>query len=363
MSKKHDSIISLLQYILGMFFNIAVVAVVGFLIYLFAVQGFNFGVSFAEELTYKGPDEDVVFVLDVDTPASEVSQRLEEMGIINSSRLFNLETFMMGRIRTYAAGTYHLNRSMSNTDVHLILRGSGSSVAPHEVITIPEGWTMQDMAEYFESREFFTAEEFIYVATYGHFNFNFLLGRPERPNGLEGYLFPDTYQIPVNPSPGDIIVRMLRRFDEIVGGDIQAQAEEMGHTLDEIVIIASIIEAETRMASERPLVSQVIQNRLAIGMTLSMDSTVAYVMDVHRDRLLYVDLEIDSPYNTYMYPGLPIGPISNPGASSLNAAVNPSGDDYLFFTLYDIETGAHYFSRTYAEHSAADARARARGTP
>lgn len=363
MSSKHDSIISLLQYILGMFFNIAIVAVVGFLIYIFAIQGFNFGVSFAGELTYKGPDEDVIFILPEDTPASEVSQRLEEMGIINSSRLFDLETFMMGRIRTYAAGTYHLNRSMSNTEVHLVLRGSANRVAPHEVITIPEGWTMADMAEYFEYREFFTAEEFIYVATYGHFNFNFLLGKPERPNGLEGYLFPDTYQIPVNPSPGDIIVRMLRRFDEVFDADIQARAEEMGLSIDEVVIIASIIEGETRVASERPLVSQVIQNRLAIGMHLAMDSTIAYVMDVHRDRLLFVDLEIDSPYNTYMYPGLPIGPISNPGAASLRAAVNPSGDDYLFFTLYDITTGAHFFSRTYAEHSAADARARARGTP
>jgi len=358
---KSDNIISLLQYILGTFFNIAIMAVVGFLIYILAIQGFNFGVSFAADMVAKGPDQEVILVLEDDTPAAEVARRLEEMGVINNSRLFNLELFLMGRVRTYAAGTYTLNRNMTNTEVHQVLRGSASMVAPHEVITIPEGWTMQDMADYFEYRGFFPAEEFMYVATYGHFNFNFLLGRPDRPNGLEGYLFPDTYQIPVNPAPGDIIVRMLRRFDEVLDADIQELAYEMGLTLDEVVIIASIIERETRLASERPRVSQVVHNRLAIGMNLQLCSTVSYVLDVPRDRLLLADLEIDSPFNTYMHAGLPIGPICNPGAAAIRAAVQPSGGTYLYFVLYDFETGEHFFSNTYAEHSAADARARARG--
>jgi len=252
---------------------------------------------------------------------------------------------------------------MTNTEVHHVMRGTAQGQAPHETIRIPEGWTILEMADYFEYRGFFTAEEFIYVATYGHFNFPFLFDRPNRPNGLEGYLFPDTYQIPVNPAPGDIIVRMLRRFDEVFDEQMHRQAYDMGLTLDEVVIMASIIEKETRVAYERPIVSGVIHNRLAINMRLQMCSTIQYVLSaqgIHRERLLYIDLELDTPYNTYMHPGLPIGPISNPGAAALGAVLNPTEHNYLFFVLYNFETGEHFFSRTEAEHNAADARARAR---
>jgi len=249
---------------------------------------------------------------------------------------------------------------MSNTEVHRTFLRTGSGQAPYEEIRIPEGWTIQDMADYFEYRGFFPAEDFVYVATYGHFNFSFLMNKPERPNGLEGYLFPDTYQIPVNPVPGDIIIRMLRRFDAVFDAELRDQAYEMGLTIDDIVLMASIIEREARLASERPVISQVIHNRLAIDMNLEMCSTVAYVLDVPRDRLLIEDLQIDSPFNTYRNPGLPIGPISNPGEAAIRATLNPSGCDYLFFVLYDFETGQHFFSRTWEEHNEADLRARAR---
>ena len=354
-------IVNFLHYILGMIFNLAIVIVVGIAVYVMTVQGFNFGEAMAYDFAYTGQDEEVVFVLTEETAATEVSRRLEEMGVINNSNLFNLELFLMGRVRTYQPGTYILNRNMSNTDVHQVLRGSFQGHAPHEEVRIIEGWTIQDMANYFESRGFFTAEEFVYVATYGHFNFGFISNIPQRSNGLEGYLFPDTYQVPLNPTPGDIIWRMLMRFEEVFDLELQEQADAMGLTMDEVVIMASIIESETRVASERPKVAQVIQNRLELGMYLGLCSTVAYVLDVHRDRLLLADLEIDSPFNTYRNLGLPLGPISSPGAAALRAVVNPSGCDSLFFVLYNFETGEHYFSTTYAEHQAADARARARG--
>ena len=264
----------------------------------------------------------------------------------------------MGRVRTYEAGTYMLNRNMTNTQVHHILRGSRTGQAPEEVITVLEGWTIRDMAAYFESREFFSAEGFIYVAENGHFPFSFLLDVPDRPNRLEGYLFPDTYRIPVNPTPGDIIERMLRRFDGIFDIHKRDRAYELGFSMDDIVIMASIIERETRLAHERPLVSSVIHNRLDIDMPLQMCSTVAYVLDVQRDRLTNEDLEYDSPYNTYNVQGFPIGPISNPGAAALHAALWPADSEYLFFVLTNVETGEHYFSRTHEEHRAADRSAR-----
>ena len=358
---KMGSIINFLHYILGMIFNLAIVIVVGIAVYVLTIRGFSFGEELAYDFTRIGEDYEVVLVLTEETPAAEVSRLLEDKGVINNSRLFNLELFLMGRVRTYQPGTYILNRNMSNTDVHQVMRRTHRGHAPHEEVRIIEGWTIQDMANYFESRGFFPAEEFVYVATYGHFNFGFISHIPRRSNGLEGYLFPDTYQVPINPTPGDIIWRMLRRFEEVYDAELQSLALERGLTMDEVVIIASIIESETRLPQERPRVSQVVHNRLAQGMYLGLCSTVAYVLDVQRDRLLLADLEIDSPFNTYRNLGLPLGPISSPGAAALRAAVEPSGGDYLFFVLYNFETGEHYFSNTYAEHQAADARARARG--
>jgi len=359
---KSKSIIDILHYLLGMFFNLAIVVAVGIAVYFITIRGFEWGENLAEDFVWVGEDESVTIILDNDMSASEFAHYLEYRGIISNRLLFNLEVFLMGGIRTYEAGTYTLNRNMSNGDIRRAMSGVIVGQAPHEDIRIPEGWTLKDMADYFEYRGFFTAEEFIYVATEGmsHFNFPFISHIPDRPNGLEGYLFPDSYQIPTNPTPGCIIIRMLTRFDQVFDSDMREAAYQMGLTVDEVVIMASIIERETRLASERSVVSQVIHNRLAIDMLLQMCSTVAYVLDVPRDRLLNADLEIDSPYNTYMFPGLPIGPISNPGAAALRAVVNPSGDDYLFFVLYNFETGEHFFSRTWGEHDAADARARAR---
>jgi len=357
---KSDNVISFLQYILGMFFNFAIMAIVAYAIFALTVWGYNWGVNFANEMVATGPYYEVPFTLDEDTPATEVARLLEDLGVINNANLFNLELFLMGRVRTYPAGTYTLNRNMTNTQVHQILRGTGLAQAPHEDITVLEGWTIRDMAEYFEYRGFFSAEEFIYVAHYGPFNFSFLLGRPNRPNGLEGYLFPDTYQIPVNPTPGDIIVRMLRRFDQIFDDQMREQAYEMGLTIDEVVIMASVIEMESRLEHERPMVSQVIHNRLAINMHLQMCSTVKYTMDDPPERLSIAQTQVDTPFNTYVHAGLPIGPITNPSAAALRAVLNPTPHDYLFFVLYNFETGEHFFSRTDAEHQAADTRARQR---
>jgi len=358
---KSKNIIDFLHWILGMFFNLAIVIVVGLAVYFITMRGFEFGENMANEMVAVGEDYEFVFVLDAATPASEVSRELEYMGIINSSRLFNLELFLMGRIRTYQAGTYILNRNMTNTEVHRTFLRVGTGRAPHEDIRIPEGWTIRDMAEYFESRGFFPAEEFIRVASYvGEFGFAFERDIPDRPNGLEGYLFPDSYQIPINPTPGDIIWRMLRRFDEVFDDEMRDQAYEMGMTMDEVVTMASIIEMESRLAHERPMVSQVIHNRIATGMHLEMCSTVKYGMEDPPERLSIAQTRMDTPFNTYVHPGLPIGPITNPGAAAMRAVLNPSGGDYLFFVLYNFETGEHFFSNNWDAHNAADQRARAR---
>ena len=351
---KLDSVLNVLLYILGMAFNLALMFVIAYAVYFFTMRGLAFGENFAEAIVYEAEYYEVEFTLAHDTPVAEAARMLEEAEIISNQWLFRIEASIFGGVTEYQAGTFTLNRSMTNREVNRALLAQPDAQAEHLVITIPEGWTISDMASYFEYREFFYAEEFIHVADNAPFPHSFLFDVPNRPNRLEGYLFPDTYFIPVNPSPGDIITRMLTQFGEVFDADMQAQAEELGFTMDEIIIMASIIERETRLASERALVSQVIHDRLnpAIWPTrlLQMCSTVAYVLDVPRAYLLYADLEIDSPYNTYRNPGLPIGPISNPGRAAINAALNPADTSYLFFVLVNEETGEHYFSHTFYAH-------------
>ena len=357
---KLSGVLNVLAYFMGMAFNLAIVAVVAYAVWYFAVAGLEFGTEFATEMVYEAEYYTVEFELNHDTPAVEVARLLEQEGIITNQWLFRAEMMVLGSSDDYTAGTFTLNRSMSNREINRALRARPEQLAGHHVITIPEGWTVGDMAAYFESREFFDAEEFMFVANNGHFPHGFLFDVPNRENRLEGYLFPDTYFIPLNPTPGDIITRMLTRFEEIFFGDtdLTARAEEIGYTMDEIIIMASIIERETRIPRERALVSQVIHTRIDTGMRLEMCSTVAYVLDVPRARLLWVDLEIDSPFNTYRNPGLPLGPIANPGQAAIMAALHPSDTSYLFFVLINEESGEHYFSHTFDAHIAANQRVR-----
>ena len=344
---------NIITYILGMGFNLAMMAVLAYAIYHFAMWGFNFGGNFASDMLAIGPDEEVTFVLPEDTPRAEVARKLYYYEIINNPWLFRLEMFLKNSTRVFRAGTYTLNRNMTNTEVNATLRRGEVVLAGAERIIVREGWTIRNMAQYFESRGFFTAEEFIEYAQTGDFSgFRFLDDVPdlEGRNRLEGYLFPDTYDIPLNPTPRQIIVRMLDVFDRRIESAWLARAYELGFTFDEIIIIASIIEAETRLPEERPKVSQVIHNRLRIGMDLQMCSTVVYFMDIRRDRLTNADTRVWSPYNTYMNPGLPIGPIGNPGRASIEAALWPSEGPYLFFVLEDPATGRHFFSTNFADH-------------
>jgi len=142
---------------------------------------------------------------------------------------------------------------------------------------------------------------------------------------------------------------MLTRFEDIYDAETRAKAAEMGLTMDEVIIIASIIEKEIRRDDERELAASVIFNRLNIGMKLEMDATVLYALGVNKDRLLYADLEIVSPYNTYMYHGLPAGPITNPGKACIDAALNPAETNYIYYVVKDSETGEHFFTSDYNE--------------
>ncbi len=203
-------------------------------------------------------------------------------------------------------------------------------------ITIPEGYTCIKIAELLEKNE---------IAEKG----DFLKLIEDEEKTLKGYLFPDTYEVPKKYGAKNMVKVMLSNFNQIaIENKFTGRAEEIGFSLDEIIILASIIEKEAKFSEEKNKVSSVFHNRLKMGMKLQSCATIQYILGEPKERLDEKDLKIDSPYNTYLYKGLPPGPICNPGLDSIIAALEPAEEDYLYFVLGD--NGRHIFSKTYQEH-------------
>ncbi|MFV0439963.1 MAG: endolytic transglycosylase MltG [Lachnospirales bacterium] len=329
-------------------FNIVFTLAIIFAIYYFTTYYFNVGRMFSTDSV--GIDKEYVLTLNKDTPMSDVSKTLEENGIIQSSLYLTIENIMFGT-RGYEVkeGEYRLNANMSTNEIMNELYKDNDDLAEEVTITITEGMTLTGIADYLEELEIVDADEFIEIANTGTFDFAFLTDVPERENRLEGYLFPDTYRIYANSTSEQIINKMLVRFEEIYYSSYDELATQKGLTVDQVVTMASIVESEVVIATERNTVSDVIYNRLEANMPLQMCSTVQYALGKRRDVITYEDLEVDSPYNTYKYSGLPIGPISNPGEASIKAVLEPSGSDYLYFVLKDETTGEHFFTSNYDE--------------
>jgi UPF0755 protein len=215
-------------------------------------------------------------------------------------------------------------------------------------LTFPEGLTIREMADIFEARGFGSRASFIEAAA------NNALIKDVDPDArdLEGYLFPETYALPRQIPAARVVAMMVDRFRATYTDEWRRRVEVDGLTTRNIVTLASLVEKETAQAEERPIVAGVYRNRLKIGMPLQADPTVVYAMQkagTYNGNIRRDDLSLDSPYNTYRYPGLPPGPIASPGAAALAAAVQPADVRYLYFVSRN--DGSHVFSETLAEHN------------
>ena len=281
-----------------------------------------------------------------------VADQLEQNGIIEYKWLFQLFCGFTGGKEKMTAGTYTLSTTM---DYSAIIRNlSAKSSARTEVtVVIPEGSTLTQIFEILEENGVATVEELTDTAANYDFKFSFLkdvlpLGEATR---LEGYLFPDTYIFYQNMDPVQALNKMILRFDEVFTDEMREEAAANGQTVHDIVTIASMIEKETT-GNDQTDIAEVIYNRLYDPTSetagyLNIDATIQYILPERKERLTAEDLAIDSPYNTYLYTGLPAGPIASPGQASLRAAMNPSGNGYYFYALGD--DGEHHFFRTYQE--------------
>jgi UPF0755 protein len=278
--------------------------------------------------------------------AADVGILLEEAGVIRSSLAFRLMASLRGGGADIKAGIYPMRTNMELNEVFALLEEGPEDRTPTVTITIPEGFRLEQIAERMAKELGMSSREFLAAATGGKFVLPPYL--PEGTKTVEGFLFPETYELRNSAGPEDVIARQLEQF-RLVAEDLPwDRAETLEVTPYEIVIIASMIEEEARVPEDRPKIAAVIYNRLARGMKLEIDATVLYALGRHKDRVLFEDLEIESPYNTYLHLGLPPTPIASPGQASLQAALEPADADYLYYVVID-EDGRHAFTSSYEE--------------
>jgi UPF0755 protein len=225
---------------------------------------------------------------------------------------------------------------------------SGKVAADLKLI-IPEGYSVKQIAVKVEEAGICSADEFISEVNNGTFDYDFVKDLPAREYRLEGYLFPDTYFLSESMNAHDVVDAMLKRFAQMYTEEYQNAVASSGKTLDEIVILASMVEKEIKLHEERARAAGVMYNRLRDGITLGIDATVLYAVGKTAGELTQDDLNIDSPYNTRKNYGLPLGPISNPGEASFKAALYPETHNYLYYVVEAVGKDNHVYCETYDE--------------
>lgn len=276
----------------------------------------------------------------------EIVQILKKEEIINNAGIFKF--FARSDFAQFKSGVHKIEKGASFFKIIKELKLPGAATGGI-MVTIPEGFEMREIAHLMEEKGICTADSFFKAAKMPY-AFDFLKGIPVSDNYLEGFLFPETYEFLPASDAQAVIKRMLSEFDKMFDEKYEKRLEEIGFSLHEAVTLASIIEREAALESERAKVSSVFHNRLKSDRYPYLQScaTVQYLLKERKPVLSVTDTKIDSPYNTYKYKGLPPGPIASPGKASLEAALYPADTDYYFFVADDNKK--HIFSKTYEEH-------------
>lgn len=287
--------------------------------------------------------------IDETSTIKEVADLLHRNDFIHSTLWFELEGLLYHSQDAFISGEYQISNNMTNVQILKLLT---TPLKEENTIrfTIPEGFTILQIANRLEDKGIVSKDDFLNAVNHHTYDYSFLKNIPQTTKyTLEGYLFPDTYIVQKGISAEEIVMMMLDRFEEITSRYTQ-YLYDSSYTLHDVVSIASIIEHEAKLDEERPTIAGVIYNRLDTQMKLQMCSTVQYALDIRKKALSLEDLQVQSPYNTYLNSGLPIGPICSPGESSLHAAFMPEEHSYLFFVVKDLTEGSHAFSETINQH-------------
>lgn len=293
----------------------------------------------------------VVFTVPSGASTTKIAELLKAQELIKSVNGFKLLSKDLEADGKMQAGDYIVSPSMSGQAIIEKLV-AGETYVETRTFTIPEGYEIRHIVADLEAEGLIESAVFYEALKNGRFD-NSFLSELDRTYNLEGYLFPDTYEIEVGASEHDIIQLMLNRFDRFLTDEVKAEIAQKGLTLNQLVTMASIVEREAQLESERGRVASVFYNRIDKNMKFQSCATVQYVLGERKDVLSYDDIAIESPYNTYKYQGLTPSPIANPGEASLLAALNPEDTEYLYFRRSIKNDGSQVFSKTLREHEKA----------
>jgi UPF0755 protein len=315
-----------------LFLALLAIAVIGVGLFFYAAYWPN---------TFPGGDEKILFVSRGAT-FHAIMDSLDHASVIRSRRLFYLTARVLGGTERLRAGKYAFRSGMSNAEIFLSLREGKNNLLIS--VTIPEGSRARAEARIFAHALGIDSAKYMAIVNDPLMATRFGLDAPS----LEGFLMPDTYRLTWEMDERELIERQILEFKHFFSDSLKARAAELGWSVRQAVTFASIVEGEAVLDDERAIISGVYHNRLRIGMRLEADPTLQYIFDSGPRRVLYADLRIANPYNTYLYPGLPPGPVNNPGKASLIATLFPQNHGYLYFVANT--HGGHWFARTYQEH-------------
>ena len=308
-----------------------------------AVAGFYYARVDEKFQAYGGPEQFVE--ISPGSGSRAIGRALAGAGVVRDEWTFRLAVYLTGTGRELKAGEYRFAGPLSPKEVARKLARGDVYLRP---ITFPEGWNIREMARLFESRGIGKAAAFVKAAS----DTSAIRALDPKAQDLEGYLFPETYNLPRRTEASALVRSMVERFLQVFDQGRRAEAGARALTVREVVTLASLVEKETAKPEERPIVAAVYLNRLRIGMGLQCDPTVIYALEragKYTGNLTKKDLQFDSPYNTYKYAGLPPGPIAAPGQAAIDAVLQPATVDYLFFVSRN--DGSHVFATTLAEHN------------
>ena len=345
--------------------------IVLFILLIFVSILLTFGYSMASEFLRKDTEgtKEVDITINQGDTATQIAQNLKRNGVIRYTTPFLVKTYLSDYRGKMQYGTFTVHDGMSLDTLIKKLSTEGEQKG-YTAFTIPEGDSITRIAARLEKKGIMKADDFLLAVKKQakHFTYEDQLPSEEKVfYQLEGYIYPDTYYVTDATTGDQLVEKILANFEDHFDKTRQTQAKKMGLSVEEVLIRASMVQKETGLVEEYPMVADVIQNRLDRDMKLQFDSTVVYALTkgmYGKERVLHADLKVDSPYNTYLHKGLPVGPICSPSIDAIDGVLNPDDNDYLFFQ-YDAvkDDGSNLYFETYEEHDAAAATTGVDGKP
>lgn len=323
------------------------IAFIFILLFVIVIAGINFTSSFAS------PKEtgEVNITIENGSSLTQIANVLEENKIIKSASSFKIYCKLFSDSSKFKAGQYSIVRPIELKEITELL-SKGQNQANGVKVTIPEGYVITQVATLMENKKLGNKDEFLELAKSGEFDYEFLKfdSAPSIKYKLEGFMYPDTYFFNEDATSEEIIKILLDTFESKVWSKLKTAADQNGLDYNELLTLASIVEKEAVKDDERSKIAGVFFNRIEIDMSLQSCATVQYALNREKfsTTVTFEETRLESPYNTYKYPGLPPGPICNPGIKSIEAVIKPDNNKYLFFVAKG--DGSHYFSLTYDEH-------------